>query len=47
MHREYLDNIKSPDMRSILTKLRIDINCTAALEEKMLIGEHVTVDGKN
>ena len=29
MQREYINNIKSPDMRSILTKLRIDMNCTA------------------
>ena len=29
MQREYLNNIKSPDMRTILTKLRIDTNCTA------------------
>ena len=28
VQREYLNNIKSPDMRSILTKLRIDMNCT-------------------
>ena len=50
--REYFNNIKSQDMRTILTKLRLiqiaqQRAGIGALEEKKLKVEHVPVDRKN